>query len=277
MAREERPFDDLEEAIESLVEREELDPTVERALVEWEGDAVVAALIDVAVDEELAVESAPGGGQAPARAVDLLATRGDLEAVEPLARRLAETGPGTVLHDRIVRAMPTFGGQALDSLLDIFDVRLEAGDIEAARSLLDAAVETGGTSRRLNEALARHAVHEPDFVDVLLEVYERRDEVIELLEDRLGALAADTPDDDRPEPARIVGLCELVDAYEGQVPERLYSEAAEAMRRAEGTSRRSPGGRSHTPDPYVDDSPDVGRNDPCPCGSGRKYKKCCMR
>jgi len=21
----------------------------------------------------------------------------------------------------------------------------------------------------------------------------------------------------------------------------------------------------------------VGRNDPCPCGSGRKYKQCCMR
>jgi uncharacterized protein len=24
-------------------------------------------------------------------------------------------------------------------------------------------------------------------------------------------------------------------------------------------------------------SPKVGRNDPCPCGSGKKYKKCCMR
>ena len=22
--------------------------------------------------------------------------------------------------------------------------------------------------------------------------------------------------------------------------------------------------------------PVVGRNDPCPCGSGRKYKRCCM-
>jgi preprotein translocase subunit SecA len=22
---------------------------------------------------------------------------------------------------------------------------------------------------------------------------------------------------------------------------------------------------------------DIGRNDPCPCGSGRKYKKCCGR
>jgi preprotein translocase subunit SecA len=23
--------------------------------------------------------------------------------------------------------------------------------------------------------------------------------------------------------------------------------------------------------------PKVGRNDPCPCGSGKKYKKCCMK
>ncbi|HIZ71748.1 MAG TPA: SEC-C domain-containing protein [Candidatus Atopostipes pullistercoris] len=21
----------------------------------------------------------------------------------------------------------------------------------------------------------------------------------------------------------------------------------------------------------------IGRNDPCPCGSGKKYKKCCMK
>jgi len=24
------------------------------------------------------------------------------------------------------------------------------------------------------------------------------------------------------------------------------------------------------------DAPKVGRNDPCPCGSGKKYKKCCV-
>jgi uncharacterized protein YecA (UPF0149 family) len=24
-------------------------------------------------------------------------------------------------------------------------------------------------------------------------------------------------------------------------------------------------------------SGDIGRNDPCPCGSGKKYKKCCMK
>jgi hypothetical protein len=35
-----------------------------------------------------------------------------------------------------------------------------------------------------------------------------------------------------------------------------------------------------TPDdfmiPYVRETPKVGRNDPCPCGSGKKYKKCCL-
>jgi len=27
--------------------------------------------------------------------------------------------------------------------------------------------------------------------------------------------------------------------------------------------------------PYIRTTPKVGRNDPCPCGSGKKYKKCC--
>ena len=29
------------------------------------------------------------------------------------------------------------------------------------------------------------------------------------------------------------------------------------------------------PKPYVRTAPKVGPNDPCPCGSGKKYKKCC--
>jgi len=24
------------------------------------------------------------------------------------------------------------------------------------------------------------------------------------------------------------------------------------------------------------DKPKIGRNEPCPCGSGKKYKKCCL-
>jgi len=49
--------------------------------------------------------------------------------------------------------------------------------------------------------------------------------------------------------------------------------------------RSSPGGSGAPPSeapeiapiatPVVRDTPKVGRNDPCPCGSGKKYKKCC--
>ena len=31
----------------------------------------------------------------------------------------------------------------------------------------------------------------------------------------------------------------------------------------------------HVRAPYVRSDPKVGRNDPCTCGSGKKFKKCC--
>jgi preprotein translocase subunit SecA len=37
------------------------------------------------------------------------------------------------------------------------------------------------------------------------------------------------------------------------------------------------GSRAERPEPIRRDSPKVGRNDACPCGSGKKYKKCCGR
>ncbi len=35
-------------------------------------------------------------------------------------------------------------------------------------------------------------------------------------------------------------------------------------------------GTVHGAEPARRESPKIGRNDPCPCGSGKKYKKCCM-
>ena len=34
-------------------------------------------------------------------------------------------------------------------------------------------------------------------------------------------------------------------------------------------------GKSPKPDTFKNEGPAVGRNDPCPCKSGKKYKKCC--
>lgn len=45
----------------------------------------------------------------------------------------------------------------------------------------------------------------------------------------------------------------------------------------DGDAHSHPAGEGHHHDstPLVRASPKVGRNDPCPCGSGKKYKKCC--
>jgi len=45
----------------------------------------------------------------------------------------------------------------------------------------------------------------------------------------------------------------------------------EPLAQAEARTPRAPEAR-----PKKDDGTRLGRNDPCPCGSGKKYKKCCM-
>jgi preprotein translocase subunit SecA len=42
-----------------------------------------------------------------------------------------------------------------------------------------------------------------------------------------------------------------------------------------GQQVTSHGGEQAPPRPVKRDTPKVGRNEPCPCGSGKKYKKCC--
>lgn len=63
-----------------------------------------------------------------------------------------------------------------------------------------------------------------------------------------------------------------------------YSEKGEQrMHREYATFEKFQGrwffydGEAVKPKQVVRHQPKVGRNDPCPCGSGKKYKKCCAR
>lgn len=53
---------------------------------------------------------------------------------------------------------------------------------------------------------------------------------------------------------------------------RKKRELNEAVRKIYRLGR----GERVTLQPVVHDAPKAGRNDPCPCGSGKKYKKCCL-
>jgi SEC-C motif-containing protein len=62
-----------------------------------------------------------------------------------------------------------------------------------------------------------------------------------------------------------------------------YSQDGEEITHHEVSNFRKTDGRWYfeegfpARDTYVRPGPKVGRNDPCPCGSGKKYKKCCGR
>ena len=69
------------------------------------------------------------------------------------------------------------------------------------------------------------------------------------------------------------GIVEFIARYDEQGEQRSHHERSRFRREAgrwyyvEGDMPK-PVTQRHT-------TPKVGRNDPCPCGSGRKYKKCC--
>jgi SEC-C motif-containing protein len=70
------------------------------------------------------------------------------------------------------------------------------------------------------------------------------------------------------------GEVEFVARFEMDGQEQQMRERAR-FRKKGGEWRYLDGKVKSTQEPVVSSGPKVGRNDPCPCGSGKKYKKCC--
>ena len=54
-------------------------------------------------------------------------------------------------------------------------------------------------------------------------------------------------------------------------------DASALAMNVEGENAGVNSNQTEKPQPIVNEGPKVGRNDPCPCGSGKKYKNCCGR
>jgi hypothetical protein len=62
----------------------------------------------------------------------------------------------------------------------------------------------------------------------------------------------------------------------GQITARTQRWAEEDARKNEAALGDAYDYDLYLDEPYVRVEAKVGRNDPCPCGSGKKYKKCCL-
>jgi hypothetical protein len=77
---------------------------------------------------------------------------------------------------------------------------------------------------------------------------------------------------------------QVVDTYSKFLEERAKREAVERERRRAAAKKSTSPSRSGAASAVSSALPSgllmktgAGRNDPCPCGSGKKYKKCCLR
>jgi preprotein translocase subunit SecA len=89
---------------------------------------------------------------------------------------------------------------------------------------------------------------------------EYKKESYELFEALMGRIEEDT--------LRFLFLLQPVDE------QKQAEEMERKRRRAEFVMSQSASGGDATPQQAKRDSSKVGRNDPCPCGSGKKFKKC---
>jgi len=89
-------------------------------------------------------------------------------------------------------------------------------------------------------------------------------------------------DPSRPDPVetQFLGQIERVEDEEwwlvgagGEYPRDEEDSEDDTRREPDGLAERSGAGAARP----VRSAPKTGRNDPCPCGSGKKYKKCCLR
>lgn len=69
------------------------------------------------------------------------------------------------------------------------------------------------------------------------------------------------------------GLVSFTAKFRSEGQEHAHVEVARFIR--EDGQWAYAGQVDEKPEPVRRATPKVGRNDPCPCGSGKKYKKCC--
>lgn len=249
-------FDELRRTGETL--SDEL-----RARILSLGAAAVPPLIALLEDDDAAAEDAPGQGWPPIHAVDLLADLGAEEAILPMLHALRDGDTDDILSSRVTIRLPTFGSAVLEpALAELSGTR----DIDRAGALCAILANLGVKDERVWLALSEYFDDEPIPSAGLLAAY-RDDRALPLLEREILAF-----DPQGPSSLVRLELDLLAEAYQelaGELPARLADHIARLLE-----PPSLPADSSDSPLAAV--SAKIGRNDPCPCGSGKKHKRCCL-
>jgi len=229
------------------------------------GPNVIADLIKLAQDEEAGSDDAPGDGWPPIHAVDLLIDLKAEAAIEPLLQVLKTSTYDAIIYNRISIRLPELGAAVVEPALSLaHDQDIDDDFFEALCCVLS---EVGVRDERIFECLCRHFEGNPVVGAGNFASYG---------DERALPLLRDAIEEFEPIWDSEFGMLEIrefLDAYEhiaGTVPDDLLEHARNLQDAWEDQQAEN----SSAEQPVV--CTKIGRNDPCPCGSGKKYKKCCQ-
>lgn len=231
------------------------------------GSQVLLPLIAVLRDESLEEPDGPSGGYARERAAALLGELRAVEAIDALLDVLRNSDVLSSTHDAVCNALAQFGMAAVEPVLSAFH---SSTDAEHRVSLAG--------------VLSRLRVSDPRILAALLEhLEEDRDHAAGCLAD-YGDAAALPPllaalDAERVDPSAgpfgnqaIIELCAAIEELGGTLTAAQQAKEAQATELRERRMRQM---MQRAQPPVANTTRQVGRNEPCPCGSGKKHKRCC--
>lgn len=254
-------FDQLRQTGEKL-------PAELRARIVSLGTAAVPTLISLLEDEDAAAEDAPGEGWPPIHAVDLLAELQAEEAIGPMLAVLRSGDIDDMLSTRVAVRLPVFGARALEPVLAELSSACSTNHEVALRGVLAC---LGVRDERIWQALETYFGKDPTSCAGMLATYGD-ERALPLLARNILEF-----DDETLTPAKRFDLECLVEAYEemaGELPDQLLEHVDYLLDLSADDTSDTDDTTDAPPQPAV--SIKVGRNDPCPCGSGKKHKRCCL-
>jgi hypothetical protein len=247
--------------IEELARTGEKLPPKLRAEVIALGPEAVPRLLDV-LDDDL-------GSWPSIHAAELLMDLRATEAIEPLLDALTDTTFEDIVYNVIVTRLPELGAAVVEPAL----IRLDKegagndGDDDTSDGLCELLANAGVKDERIFAAVREAFERDQSFGAGMLANYGdvRAAPLIEK------AIAEFTPNF-----SSLLGKSDLVELLDAQ--ERLGAVLSPELREridgwlAEWDARHRRTKEANAPLQRKK----VGRNEPCPCGSGKKYKKCCL-
>lgn len=230
--------------------------------VRVEGSAAVPSLIEL-LKEHTREPGRQREEYAAKHAAELLGELRATEAIAPMIALLAATTWESEAHEATSAALTELGDEALEPLLAAYEQTKKRSTRDTFAAVLS---DLGVEDERIFTILQNDFEHHPALGAANLSNYgdERALPILER--------AIQNYDLDDAKMDGVFVLNELVETYQDlaetlppAVQSRVDALRGEWQRREEALRA------ARTPVTVVK----VGRNDPCPCGSGKKSKKCC--